>query len=632
MADYVEQALQEMVPELDDLRRKQLFNEDEIRHIVRRRRDFEYTLQRNPGKPEDYLNYVRYEVALESLRRRRSLDLGWKKRSISDYAGVKRVHNVLRRGSLRFKGDMRLWYQHIDFCLRSGSTKTLNRVLLRAAKYHPKEIHLWLLAADRELQQGHVAAARKLLLRGLRCMPKSVKLLIEFVRLEAGVAGQLLAAKKLAEEEGEAAAKESADVWAPARLLVKKGLVRLAGKPIDCAKFLAAVAGLLDEAKAKWSGCEGLSAWAETLRQAAAERRPGRFSPSIEEVAAAGGAWADVPDDAAASIWETWWKQERNAGTKWSDIASEVAASSRGAVLAKAAKVFAQEHMEVGAKDQGPRSALLKVAAAPTASADASAALSVLEALCACSRDSKDKQIEEAYRSLLQRAALEHKNHLRLGLLAGRELSQEEASSGAAQAAAALLRRASGLGANDAAQLMVLASKASDAVLASKKAHVSKVTHVERLLSALEPEQSPAPIVVSALAGAMARGGDQEFQCECQHVRHVASNLWEVPGLRGAVLAAVLDCELRATSGTSPADVKRLCVCFEEVLSALREDSADSMDWWLRYIEFVQRMNVSESISGVPSASDLHWRAMRAVPDQTLYQERAQQLLQSMDT
>ncbi|CAE7884784.1 utp6, partial [Symbiodinium microadriaticum] len=116
---------------------------------------------------------VRYEIALEALRRRRTSALRWRKYSISTVAGLRRIHNILHRGSHRFKGDLQLWYQHVDFCLRSGSTAMLTRVLMRAVKYHPKEVHLWLLAADRELQQGHVEAARKLLLRGLRCVPTS---------------------------------------------------------------------------------------------------------------------------------------------------------------------------------------------------------------------------------------------------------------------------------------------------------------------------------------------------------------------------------------------------------------------------------------------------------------------------
>ncbi|CAE8679131.1 unnamed protein product, partial [Polarella glacialis] len=468
MADYVEQHLQDMVPELDDLRRKNIFNEDEIRHVVRRRRDFEYTLQRKPGKPQDYLNYVRYEVALETLRRRKSVAMNWRKRSVSDWAGIRRIHNVLRRGAARFKGDKRLWYQHVDFCLRSGSTKTLNRVLLRAVKYHPKEIHFWLLAADRELQQGHVAAARKLILRGMRCAPKSVKLLVEFVRLEAGVAGQLLTVKSLADEEedgGEAAAaKATADVWAPSRLLLRRGLTRLAGRPSDCAEFVVACADILQAAAVKWSQTEGFKDFAEALRQAAADRRPGALGASIEESVVA--AWSEVSDSTAAAVWRVWWTQERNTGVTWTQVTAAVAACGRGAVISHIAEVLAKEMTKDGPDADESGSALLQLASAPAAAEDPDAALSLLECLSGGIGSASGKKMKAAYRELLQRSAETHPRHLRLGLLAGQELS--EGGAAAAAAAAALLRRAADLGADDAAQLLLATGgAAADASSAS---------------------------------------------------------------------------------------------------------------------------------------------------------------------
>eukprot|EP00411_Alexandrium_monilatum_P017638 CAMPEP_0175228196 /NCGR_PEP_ID=MMETSP0093-20121207/23793_1 /TAXON_ID=311494 /ORGANISM="Alexandrium monilatum, Strain CCMP3105" /LENGTH=250 /DNA_ID=CAMNT_0016521963 /DNA_START=84 /DNA_END=833 /DNA_ORIENTATION=+ len=248
MADYVEQAMHEMVPELDDLRRKRIFKDPEIRQIIRRRREFEYALQSNDRKPQDYLNYVRYEVALECLRKRRSDALHWRQKSLSDYAGQRRLIHIFNRCMLKFKADKRLWYQYIDFCLRSGSTKVLSSVLLRAVKFHPREAQFWLLAADRELKCGHVKPARTILTRGLRCLPRSAKLWGEFLRLEVQVARRLLevrAALAAAAPQATAGPEAAASVptpptaadnpWGPARLLLRKGLQRLERSPRACA-------------------------------------------------------------------------------------------------------------------------------------------------------------------------------------------------------------------------------------------------------------------------------------------------------------------------------------------------------------------------------------------------------------
>ncbi|CAE8640221.1 unnamed protein product, partial [Polarella glacialis] len=110
----------------------------------------------------------------------------------------------------------------------------------------------------------------------------------------------------------------------------------------------------------------------------------------------------------------------------------------------------------------------------------------------------------------------------------------------------------------------------------------------------------------------------------------VAVNLWEAPGLRVELLAALLEAELRVPgSAQTTAEVKRVCANFEELLNLLGEGrSPHAVDWWLRYSSFAQRAGSWEGVSGVPSPSDLHMRALRAVPDQALYQERATRLLQ----
>jgi len=136
--------------------------------------------------------------------------------------------------------------------------------------------------------------------------------------------------------------------------------------------------------------------------------------------------------------------------------------------------------------------------------------------------------------------------------------------------------------------------------------------------------------VTSFLAQALAQGGHPEFSRCCQEVRKVAVNLWEAPGLRVELLAALLEAELRVPgSAQTTAEVKRVCANFEELLNLLGEGrSPHAVDWWLRYSSFAQRAGSWEGVSGVPSPSDLHMRALRAVPDQALYQERATRLLQ----
>lgn len=587
MADTVEQYMQDMVPELDDLRRKSIFSEDEIRHIVRRRRDFEYSLQRKPGKQQDYLNYVRYEIAMESLRQRRSRALRWRKRSVSDYSGVRRIHQILTRATLRFKADLRLWYQHVDFCLRSGSSTVLQRVLMKAVKFHPKEASLWLLAADRELRQGHVDAARKLLMRALRCLPKSVKVLSEFLRLEVGVAGQLLVAREMAQETE--VKDEAKDVWAPTKLLFQKGLSKLAGKAESTAKFLVESLALNHSAASKWSSSEGFQEWSEALCRAAFERRPG-LAEHIENMIT----WTEVSDDAAAGIWEVWWKQELAAGSRWPELVPSIASCDFAAVILRAMQALLPVADDAG-------TALATLAEADAAASDPDMALAILQELSASSA----RQAKGVFDSLLQRAASRHPTHLRLAMLTG---DVEKVLS--------LLPHLSNISTQDAACFLSLKSNKG----------APSMEELEHVLRALEPGQDVSPVLLVVLSHVAAHEGPVGLQKSFQQVRKFAEKLWDVPRLRIQVLSALLRLELR----TETVEVKDICKHFEDLLSTVGPSSTDATDVWLRYLDFVQSAHGNAEVQ-VPRPNELHLRALRSVQDQEIYREKAQMILQGLE-
>eukprot|EP00163_Fabomonas_tropica_P021663 TRINITY_DN3779_c0_g1_i2.p1 TRINITY_DN3779_c0_g1~~TRINITY_DN3779_c0_g1_i2.p1 ORF type:complete len:140 (-),score=23.01 TRINITY_DN3779_c0_g1_i2:45-464(-) len=111
MADTVQALMEGMVPELEDLRKYKIFNKEEIRQIVKKRRDYEYRLKRRAAKKEDFLMYAQYEMNLEKLRRIRKKRLGiFRKKGPSEFAGVRRIHFIFDRGLRKFKSDMKYVY------------------------------------------------------------------------------------------------------------------------------------------------------------------------------------------------------------------------------------------------------------------------------------------------------------------------------------------------------------------------------------------------------------------------------------------------------------------------------------------------------------------------------------------
>ena len=160
MADAVQYRLERMTDELDDLERRGLFNRAELADVVRRRRDFEFRLRRRSPLRQDFLDYIAYELRLDSLRnlrkraiirdapsesdddhgsadeegtkkKRKRRNKKWKK-SISDVAGVLRILEIYRMATVRFKGDLDLWFKYLEFCRgkRHGRMKQVSINLL----------------------------------------------------------------------------------------------------------------------------------------------------------------------------------------------------------------------------------------------------------------------------------------------------------------------------------------------------------------------------------------------------------------------------------------------------------------------------------------------------------------------
>ncbi|XP_042026743.1 U3 small nucleolar RNA-associated protein 6 homolog [Salvia splendens] len=216
MADVVQFKLERMLDELDDLERRGLFSRREIAEIVKMRRKFEYRLKRPSPLKEDFLTYIDYEKQLDALRALRKKSLERKsggdksKKTISDYAGVTRILLIYRLATNRFKGDIELWFQYLEFCRARGHGR-MKKALAQLVRFHPKVPCVWIYAAAWEFDNNlNVAAARALMQNGLRSCPASEDLWVEYLRMELTYLNKLKA-RKIALGEGKASGKRNAD-------------------------------------------------------------------------------------------------------------------------------------------------------------------------------------------------------------------------------------------------------------------------------------------------------------------------------------------------------------------------------------------------------------------------------------
>lgn len=126
MADVVQFKLERMLDEIEDLHKRGLFSREELNEIVKQRRKFEYRLKRPSPLKQDFLAYIDYEKKLDALRVLRKKSVLRKsgdtrsKKSVSDFAGVSRIIDIYRLATNRFKGDIELWFQYLEFCRARG--------------------------------------------------------------------------------------------------------------------------------------------------------------------------------------------------------------------------------------------------------------------------------------------------------------------------------------------------------------------------------------------------------------------------------------------------------------------------------------------------------------------------------
>lgn len=117
MAEFVEYRAEGMIPELEQLEHIRLFEKREIRTIVKKRKEFEYKIQRRTKCKEDYLRYIQYEMDLLKLLRLRREKKGiTQKKADIEFIITNRVNRLFKQAIQRFKEDVKLWMSYIKFC------------------------------------------------------------------------------------------------------------------------------------------------------------------------------------------------------------------------------------------------------------------------------------------------------------------------------------------------------------------------------------------------------------------------------------------------------------------------------------------------------------------------------------
>lgn len=193
MSEAVHFHVEQQLPELQDLLDKGIFSKDEVRDIVVKRTKFEYKLKRRAAEKSDFLAYISYEKGLEKLRSARVEEGNIKGRhTVSDHSIRQHIYQIYKRATTKFKGDLKIWHEYIDYAIATNGKTVLDRVLASALSLHPTEDSLWIKAAMWEYEgKGNASTARALFQKGVRAVPTSSPLWLSFFRFELDFAARL---------------------------------------------------------------------------------------------------------------------------------------------------------------------------------------------------------------------------------------------------------------------------------------------------------------------------------------------------------------------------------------------------------------------------------------------------------
>ncbi|XP_015518125.1 U3 small nucleolar RNA-associated protein 6 homolog [Neodiprion lecontei] len=186
MAEFVEKRCEDMIPELEQLERIKIFDKNEIRGIAKKRKEYEYKIQRHTKCKEDYLRYIQYEMDLLKLIRQRRDKLGInQKKSDIDYTIANKVNVLYKQAIFKFQDDLRFWIAYMKFCKHVRFHSSISRMMGRMLQVHQDKPKCWHIAARWEAEEAHnIQNARQFLLRGLHFHPDSQLLFTDAFKLE----------------------------------------------------------------------------------------------------------------------------------------------------------------------------------------------------------------------------------------------------------------------------------------------------------------------------------------------------------------------------------------------------------------------------------------------------------------
>lgn len=101
-----------------------------FREISRKRKEFEYRIQRRIKEKDDFVQFIAFELALleDISLRRKQAKLTEKKKDI-EFSITKRLNKVFKQFIFRYQNDVAIYFEYIKFCRSVGFDHAISAIL-----------------------------------------------------------------------------------------------------------------------------------------------------------------------------------------------------------------------------------------------------------------------------------------------------------------------------------------------------------------------------------------------------------------------------------------------------------------------------------------------------------------------
>lgn len=185
MAEFVQLRKELCLTEYEQMKKLQIFNEDEIRKIKRTRENYEYKIERQQKEIRDFCEYIKYERGILSIISDRRKILHVKEKKALERIIAMKIRGLYKKVLARFPKDLRLWESFVKFCKGFHFTGEISEAIDRMLQFHSDKPEVWLKAVMWEyIETKNMIRVKHLLTTSLKHHPTCIDLHKAFIQIE----------------------------------------------------------------------------------------------------------------------------------------------------------------------------------------------------------------------------------------------------------------------------------------------------------------------------------------------------------------------------------------------------------------------------------------------------------------